>query len=84
MRLPFRQWGAAAAIALLLAAAARADNDTKMKVKEGDRAPDIELPAAQAQSALPDHKDGSPLRLKDFEGKKNVVLYFFPKAATTG
>ena len=29
-------------------------------------------------------KDGNKVSLKDFKGKKNVVLYFYPKAMTPG
>lgn len=29
-------------------------------------------------------QDGNKLSLKDFKGKKNVVLYFYPKAMTPG
>lgn len=29
-------------------------------------------------------QDGNPVSLKDFKGKKNVVLYFYPKAMTPG
>lgn len=32
---------------------------------------------------LPD-QDGSKVSLKQFKGKKNVVLYFYPKASTPG
>jgi peroxiredoxin Q/BCP len=42
-------------------------------LKEGDRAPDFEVPA----------EDGENVRLSDFRGQ-NVVLYFFPKAKTPG
>jgi len=45
-----------------------------IKVKAGDRAPDFEGPTS----------DGSKLGLKDFAGKKNVVLYFYPKDDTPG
>jgi peroxiredoxin Q/BCP len=44
------------------------------KVKEGDSAPDFAGPTY----------DGSTLGLKDFVGKKNVVLYFYPKDDTPG
>ncbi|MFO0965873.1 MAG: hypothetical protein U0793_09865 [Gemmataceae bacterium] len=54
------------------------------KVKEGDKAPDIDLPATQIGSVFPDKKDAKTLRLSDFKGKKNVVLWFFPKALTGG
>jgi peroxiredoxin Q/BCP len=42
-------------------------------IKEGQQAPDFELP---------DH-DGQPIRLSQFRGRK-VVLYFYPKANTPG
>jgi peroxiredoxin Q/BCP len=47
---------------------------TEIKVKAGDQAPDFEGPTS----------DGSRLGLKDFAGKKNVVLYFYPKDDTPG
>jgi peroxiredoxin Q/BCP len=43
-------------------------------VKEGEAAPDFEGPTAR----------GSKLGLKDFIGKKSVVLYFYPKDDTPG
>jgi peroxiredoxin Q/BCP len=46
----------------------------EIKVKVGDAAPDFEGPLA----------DGSRLGLKDFVGKKSVVLYFYPKDDTPG
>lgn len=30
------------------------------------------------------NQDGSEVSLKSFKGKKNVVLYFYPKASTSG
>lgn len=45
-----------------------------IRVKVGDAAPDFEGPTA----------DGTRLGLKDFAGKKNVVLYFYPKDDTPG
>lgn len=42
-------------------------------LKEGDKAPDFQLPA----------DDGSEVSLSDFRGK-NVILFFFPKANTPG
>lgn len=30
------------------------------------------------------NQQGSPIKLSDFEGKKNVVVYFYPKAMTPG
>jgi len=49
--------------------------DGGLKVNEGQPAPDVELPAANVQK---------PLKLKDYQGKKHVVLFFYPKAATRG
>jgi thioredoxin-dependent peroxiredoxin len=42
-------------------------------LKVGQRAPEFKLPA----------DDGKIVALKDLRGK-NVVLYFFPKAMTSG
>ena len=44
------------------------------KLKEGGKAPAFKLPS----------EDGTPVSLKDFEGKKKVVLYFYPKDDTPG
>lgn len=46
----------------------------EIQVKVGDQAPDFEGPTS----------DGSRLGLKDFVGKKNVILYFYPKDDTPG
>ena len=43
-------------------------------VKEGDKVPDVTLPATGAKKSV---------NLRDLAGKK-VVLYFFPKAMTPG
>ncbi len=43
-------------------------------VDVGDRAPDFALPNAS----------GETVRLSDFLGKRNVVLYFYPKDETRG
>ena len=68
---------------LALAAPALAGKDDAKKVEAGKPAPDIELPATNIGSVLPDKKDAKTLRLMDVKGK-NVVLYFFPKASTRG
>jgi peroxiredoxin Q/BCP len=52
--------------------------------KEGSPAPDINLPATQIEKALPDAKGSKTLKLSDLKGKKNVVLFFYPKAMTRG
>ena len=72
----------AAALSLCLSAAAARAADTPPK--EGDPAPDIKLPATQVEKALPELKGAKELSLKDLKGKKNVVLFFFPKAMSRG
>ena len=44
------------------------------KSNPGDQAPDFSLAASKGQT----------VSLKDFKGKKNVVLYFYPKDDTPG
>src|SRR6267154_5228631 len=44
------------------------------KVSVGDLAPDFTLP----------DQTGAPVRLHDLVGRKNVVLYFYPKDQTPG
>jgi len=53
-------------------------------VEEGKPAPKVELPAVNIATALPDQKDAKTLSLDTFRGKKNVVLFFYPKALTSG
>lgn len=45
-----------------------------VELKVGDKAPDFTLPAST----------GETVSLKDFLGKKRVVLYFYPKDNTPG
>jgi peroxiredoxin Q/BCP len=44
------------------------------ELKVGDAAPDFRLPSTE----------GREIALKEFRGKKNVVLYFYPKDDTPG
>lgn len=44
------------------------------KLKVGDRAPAFALP----------NQDGKIIKLSDYKGKKEVVLYFYPKDMTPG
>jgi peroxiredoxin Q/BCP len=69
------------AAALLVVPAALADEP---KAEVGKPAPAVNLPATQIAKVLPDKKDAKTLNLADFKGKKNVVLFFFPKAMTRG
>ena len=43
-------------------------------VKEGNKAPDF----------IGKNQDGKPLKLSSFKGKKDIVLYFYPKDMTPG
>src|SRR4051794_29227639 len=76
-----RRWTrllAVTAVAGLFAfAAARAADPPK----EGTKAPDIDLPATQLDKIAPGAKT---LKLSDLRGKKNVILFFYPKAMTRG
>ncbi len=44
------------------------------ELKEGDLAPDFTIPSSEGES----------ISLRDFKGKKSVVLYFYPKDSTPG
>lgn len=68
--------------ALILAAPVFAENPGRPEV--GKPAPAISLEATQIDKALPDKKDAKTLSLADLKGKKNVVLFFYPKAMTKG
>jgi len=54
------------------------------KLEEGKPAPDIELPATNIGSIFKDKKDAKTIKLSDLKGKKNIVLWFYPKALTGG
>lgn len=60
------------ALTAMLAAQNVAPPKTQLKI--GDTAPDFSLPDT----------DGKPIKLSDFQGKKAVVLAFFPAAFTGG
>jgi peroxiredoxin Q/BCP len=45
-----------------------------LELQTGDRAPDFSLPS----------QSGEVVRLSDYIGKKNVVLYFYPKDFSAG
>ncbi len=50
------------------------NKQTASRVQVGDRAPDFTLP----------NQSGESVSLSDFLGKKNIVLYFYPKDDTPG
>jgi peroxiredoxin Q/BCP len=69
------------AFGLLLSVVAVQAQETTLKVKEGEAFPDIALPSTQLKTLLPDAKE---ISIKTFEGKKNVVVFFYPRAMTPG
>ncbi len=71
-----------AVFALSATAAALAEDKTKEAPKVGDQAPDFALPKTKDEAATQD--DSKPQKLSDFEGKKNVLIAFYPKADTPG
>jgi peroxiredoxin Q/BCP len=54
--------------------------DDKLKVKVGDAFPVVALTAAQVEKAKP---SGGELSIADLKGK-NVVVFFYPRASTSG
>ena len=58
----------------LINRAASSLHDASMKVNVGDQAPDFTLPS----------QTGEDVSLSQFRGKKNVVLYFYPKDESPG
>jgi len=72
--------GAALGICLAVAGSSAAQ-DTPTVGKPG---PKVDLPATQIESVFPDRKGAKTLNLADFQGKKNVVLFFYPRALTSG
>src|SRR5204863_4993615 len=68
-----------AALFGLVASVSLAD-DTTLKVKVGDKFPDLQLKAAQVDKVK---KDAKTISISDLKGK-NVVVFFYPKADTPG
>jgi hypothetical protein len=84
-----RLWALPAVLAIFVLMAwlgpgSAAEKAEPQKVEQGKPAPNIDLPATQIAKALPGKTDAKTLSLKDLQNKKNVVLYFFPKALTGG
>jgi hypothetical protein len=78
---------ALASLSFAQLAIAQAPKPQAPKVEEGKPAPEIDLPATQVQTVLPRKKDAKTLKLSHFfmgANRKNVVLYFYPKAMTRG
>jgi peroxiredoxin Q/BCP len=72
---------AAAAVALAAAASLAAADDTMLKVKAGDKFPDVSVGAAQIDKL--NLKDKKTVSIADLKGRV-VVIFFYPKALTKG
>jgi peroxiredoxin Q/BCP len=79
--LRFAVRAAAVAAAVALAGSITLADDTKLKVKEGDKFPVVSLGAAQIDKLK--LKDAKTVSIKDLKGK-TVVIFFYPKALTKG
>jgi thioredoxin-dependent peroxiredoxin len=65
---------------MLAACFAAAPEDSMLKIKAGDKFPDVKLAAAQIDRVKKDAKDVS---IADVKGKI-AVIFFYPKASTRG
>ena len=79
--LRFALRAAAVAVAVALAGSIAAADDTMLKVKEGDKFPNVALEAAQIDKLK--LKDAKTVSIADLKGK-TVVIFFYPKAKTKG
>ena len=69
-----------AALVGLCTTLASAKDDTMLKVKVGDKFPDVALAAAQIDKVK---KDAKTISIADLKGKVTVI-FFYPKALTKG
>src|SRR5262245_38620614 len=70
---------------VLLVGTATAEKKEAVKVEEGKPFPvKVELQATSIDKLLPGQKDAKTLNLAELKGKKNVILFFYPKAMTGG
>lgn len=79
--LRFAVRAAAVSVAVALGSSIALADDTKLKVKEGDKFPSIALEAAQIDKL--NLKDKKTVSIADLKGK-TVVIFFYPKALTKG
>ena len=76
-------WMPALVLAFLIGSMAVAQEPgSRPPLQAGQPAPDVELPGVGWEKVL--SRKAETVRLKDFVGKKNVVLFFYPKAMTPG
>lgn len=69
-----------ASLSLAFVVSAVSADDSKLKVKEGDKFPSVEVAAVQLGNVK---KDAKSIKIDDLKGK-NVVVFFYPKALTPG
>lgn len=81
-RIPRRTLAALVAAGLLAVTATAAEDNGTLKVKAGDKFPDVPLKAAQVEKA-PGKKAGDTISIADLKGK-TVVVFFYPRALTGG
>ena len=67
--------GLGVAVLALACAGLTTAKEESGKAEVGKPAPAFDLPATQIGKVLPDKKDAKTLSLKDYENKKNVVLF---------
>lgn len=74
---------AAALVAGLFGLGLAQAEDSTLKVKVGDKFPDVALLAAQVEKAHDSKKPGDTISISELKGK-TVVVFFYPKALTKG
>jgi len=72
-----------AALAVGMFAATASADDSMLKVKVGDKFPNVPLHAAQIEKAIHEKKPTDTISIADLKGK-TVVVFFYPKALTKG
>jgi len=82
VRLTRRVVVALLAVGFATAVSAAAD-DATLKVKVGDKFPNVPLHAAQIEKAVKDKTSKDTISIADLKGK-TVVVFFYPKALTPG
>ena len=78
----FAAKAACVAVGLALAAGVTLAQDNKIKVKVGDKFPDVALKAAQVDK-IDGKKAGDTVSIADLKGKA-VIVFFYPRALTGG
>lgn len=78
-----RSWLPAVLLAFLVTSLEAAQQPgTPPLLKAGQSSPNVDMPGVGWEKVL--SRKAESVNLKDFIGKKNVVLFFYPKAMTLG